>query len=93
MGFVRIRQFGFLANRNKTNSLIKLRTCLDPSIGTYRAIEEILREMMLTLTGTDIKICPHCKKGKMQHLREIPRYSGISAKEIIRPPASRKAAA
>jgi hypothetical protein len=92
-GFVRIRQFGFLANRNKADSLAKLRACLAPSIGTFKAIEESLREMMLTLTGTDIKICPYCKKGKLRPFLDIPQYTGMSARRFIRPPISTQTAA
>jgi len=92
-GFVRIRHFGFLTNRSKRVNLASLRRLFGLSPQTHEAVEQTLQEMILMLTGTGLTICPHCKKGKMQHLREIPRYSGISAKEIIRPPASRRAAA
>jgi hypothetical protein len=92
-GFVRIRHFGFLTNRSKTVNLARLRCLFGLSPQRHEAAEQTLQEMMLLLTGIDLTICPYCKKGKMQHLGEIPRYSGISAKEIIRPPTSRKAAA
>ena len=92
-GFVRIRHFGFLTNRSKRVNLATLRRLFGLSPQTHEAVEQTLQEMILMLTGIDLTICPHCKKGKMQHLGEIPRYSGISAKEIIRPPASRRAAA
>ena len=92
-GFVRIRHFGFLTNRSKRVNLATLRRLFGLSPQSHEAVEQTLQEMMWMLTGIDLTICPHCKKGKMLHLREIPRYSGRSAKEIIRPPASRKAAA
>jgi hypothetical protein len=37
-------------------------------------------------TGIDITLCPCCKKGKMQIIGEIPKYTGVCANEIIRPP-------
>jgi len=92
-GFVRIRHFGFLTNRSKRVNLATLRRLFGLSPQTPEAVEQTLQEMMLMLTGIDLTICPHCKKGKMQHLAEIPRYSGVSAKEIIRPQPSRRAAA
>jgi hypothetical protein len=92
-GFVRIRHFGFLTNRCKRVNLATLRCLFGLSPQMHEAVEQTLQEMMMMLTGIDLTICPHCKKGKMHHLAEIPRYSGISAKEIIRPPTSRKAAA
>ena len=32
---------------------------------------ESIQEMMLRLTGTDIKRCPKCKKGRMVQLYEL----------------------
>jgi hypothetical protein len=92
-GFVRIRHFGFLANRNKADNLARLRCLLDPLPGMHEAAEQTLREMMLMLTGIDLTICPYCKKGKMRLLAEIPRYNGLSAKQIIRVPIPSRAAA
>jgi hypothetical protein len=92
-GFVRIRHFGFLANRNKANNLARLRCLLGPLPGMHEAAEQTLREMMLLLTGIDLKICPHCKKGKMRLRAEISPYTGLSAKQIIRQPIPSRAAA
>jgi len=93
IGFVRIRHFGFLANRHRTNNLIRLRSLLGPLIAINETAEQTLREMMLLLTGIDLTICPYCKKGKMQSLGEIPRYTGLSAKQIIRSPIPLRIAA
>jgi hypothetical protein len=93
-GFVRVRHFGFLANRNKTANLAKLRRLLDLPPQKDKAVEQSMEEMMRELTGIDITTCPCCKKGKMQLVAEIPRYSGLSPKQLIRPPtlSSRSAA-
>ena len=92
-GFVRIRHFGFLANRHKTDNLARLRCLLGPLPGMHEAAEQTLREMMLLLTGIDLTICPYCKKGKIRLLAEIPQYSGLSATQIIRAPIVSRAAA
>ncbi|MBW1815175.1 MAG: IS91 family transposase [Deltaproteobacteria bacterium] len=84
-GFVKIRHYGFLANRNRRKNLAKIRQLHAlPQIG--KAAEKSVEEMMLSLTGADISLCPCCGKGKMQVIREIPKYTGICAKDIIRPP-------
>jgi len=66
IGFVRIRHYGFLANRNRMTNLKTIRRLLK--------MQASLEEMMLQLTGIDITTCPCCNKGKMQLLAEIPSY-------------------
>jgi hypothetical protein len=92
-GFVRIRHFGFLANRNKADNLIRLQYLLGPLTGMHEVAEQTLQEMMLLLTGIDLSICPYCKKGKMRLRGEIPPYAALSAKQIIRGPTPSRAAA
>ena len=71
--FVRIRHYGFLANRNRRTNLKVIRKLL--KLPTQLAkTQASLEEMMLQLTGIDITICPCCNKGRMQLLAEIPRY-------------------
>ncbi|NQT69764.1 MAG: transposase [Desulfobacteraceae bacterium] len=84
-GFVRIRHFGFLANRNRTENLAQIRQ-LHGLPETEKIVEKSVEEMMLKLTGIDITLCPCCKKGKMQIVAEVPKYTGVCANEIIRPP-------
>ena len=71
-GFVRIRQYGFLANRNRNENLNAIRRLMGVSASLEREIAS-LEEMMLQLTGTDITTCPCCSKGKMQFFAEIPK--------------------
>ena len=84
-GFVRIRHFGFLANRNRTENLAKIRQ-LHGLPETEKMVEKSIEEMMLKLAGIDITLCPCCKKGKMQIVAEVPKYTGVCANDIIRPP-------
>lgn len=85
-GFVRVRHFGFLANRNKTENLTKIRQLLGLASSTGGVVETSIEAMMRKLTGMDITLCPFCKKGKMQVVEEIAKYTGPRARDIIRPP-------
>jgi len=69
-GFVRIRHYGFLANRNRNDNLIAIRQLMGVSAPPEKEIAS-LKEMMLQLTGTDISVCPCCGKGEMQFFAEI----------------------
>jgi hypothetical protein len=89
---VRIRHFGFLANRHKTDNIKKIREFLGRSAEGDKIIKQSIEEMMLKLTGIDIRLCPRCKKGKMRVVFEIPKNTHPSIAEIIRPPNLRKAA-
>jgi hypothetical protein len=70
-GFVRIRHYGFLANRNRMAKLNIIRSLLKSTTQQVKR-DSSLEEMMLQLTGTDITTCPCCNKGKMQLLEKIP---------------------
>lgn len=72
-GFVRIRHFGFLANRCKKQNLKRCRQFLNVPEKQSETIETTCQELMLKLTGMDITQCPCCKQGKMQVVGEIPR--------------------
>jgi len=71
-GFVRIRHYGFMANRNRKNNLNTIRQLIGVSAPDEKETAT-LEEMMLQLTGTDITICPCCTEGKMQFFAEIPK--------------------
>jgi hypothetical protein len=72
-GFVRIRHYGFLANRNRAANLNTIRLLMRVSAPAKKETTS-LEEMMRKLTGTDITICPCCNKGKMQFFAQIPKY-------------------
>lgn len=82
-GFVRIRHYGFLANRNRNANLEQIRRLLKMPSLPAKDITPI-KEMMLKLTQVDITKCPCCKTGTMQLVAEIPLYSGKRPR--IRPP-------
>jgi putative transposase/transposase-like zinc-binding protein len=77
-GFMRIRHFGFLANRSKKQSLaqccklLKLDRTL-PEIPKQSAIDVLLR-----ITGIDLSRCPSCHNGTMIVVGELPPTSNPS---------------
>jgi hypothetical protein len=77
-GFVRIRHYGFLANRNRSQNLSAIRRLMGVSDPAKKQIASV-EEMMQKLTGIDISLCPGCRKGRMQPFMEIP-------KGVARPP-------
>ena len=83
--FVRIRHYGFLANRNRKANLNRIRRLLKLP-AQLLTMAASLKDMMLKLTGTDITQCPYCRKGRMQLVAEIPMYGGKHPYNFIRPP-------
>ena len=80
-GFVRVRHYGFLANRNRTANLNTIRHLMGLSAPPTKETAS-LEEMMQKLTGIDITICPCCNKGKMQFFAEIPKYRARSPNRL-----------
>jgi hypothetical protein len=72
IGFVRIRHYGFMANRNRNKNLSVIRQLIGVSTPDEKEVAT-LEEIMLQLTGTDITTCPCCAEGKMQFFAEIPK--------------------
>ena len=62
--FVKIRYYGFLAHTNKKQSIPIIFKLSNPALKMPKKIKETIYEMMFRLTGTDITLCPKCKKGK-----------------------------
>ena len=81
-GFVRIRHYGFLANRNRRTNLKVIRQLLKLPTELAKT-QASLEEMMLQLTGIDITTCPCCNKGKMQLLAEIPSYRARAPNNLV----------
>ena len=70
-GFMRIRHFGFLANRCKKDNIQRIRELKGVSETVTEKTKKTTQELMLELTGTDITKCPCCKKGTMEVIAEI----------------------
>src|SRR5258707_10884602 len=59
-GFVRIRHFGFLANRTRRAKLARCRALLAQPPALVATPAESVPALMLRLTGIDIERCPRC---------------------------------
>jgi hypothetical protein len=74
-GFMRIRHFGFLANRAKKHLLPQCRKLL----GLHPQLLEIpktsAQDLLCKLTGIDLSRCPCCQKGTMITVSELPASS------------------
>jgi hypothetical protein len=67
-GFVRIRHFGFLANRTRTAKLARCRELLGQAPAPPLGPPESLAALMQRLSGMDIARCPVCRQGRLRVL-------------------------
>jgi hypothetical protein len=71
-GFMRIRHFGFLANRAKKHALSQCRKFLGLNPALPELAKKSAHDLMLELTGIDLSRCPSCKRGTMIVVSELP---------------------
>jgi hypothetical protein len=64
-GFMRIRHFGFLANRSKKQALAQCRRLLKIDPALPQSQKESAKDLLLQITGIDLSRCPHCRNGTM----------------------------
>lgn len=76
-GFVRIRYFGFLANRCKKENLQKCRQLLKLSAHQPLPVKQSFVALLLTLTGQNVLQCPNCQQGQMALIRQIPKMEPL----------------
>jgi hypothetical protein len=74
-GFMRIRHFGFLANRSKRQALVQCRKLLDLDPALPAIPKQSAKDLLLKLTGIDLSRCPSCQQGTMIVVAELPRLS------------------
>jgi hypothetical protein len=70
-GFMRIRHFGFLANRSRKLKLHRCRELLDLAQPSPPA-RKSARQLMLEVTGCDLALCPACHLGTLVILAQLP---------------------
>jgi hypothetical protein len=83
-GFVRIRHYGLLANRNRIEKIARCRDLL-AAPKPEEATQQTRRERLLERIGVDIERCPACGEGRMAIVAEIdrlPRFL-LSARRIL----------
>ena len=71
-GYTRIRHFGILGSRNKTEKLAKVRELLGVEQSESNPENRGWKEALQDISGIDVTRCPQCKKGVMQTIRELP---------------------
>jgi hypothetical protein len=74
-GFVRVRHFGFLANRSKKHTLPQCRKLLGLNPALPQIPDKSAHDLLRELTGIDLSRCPACKKGTMVIVAELPKRS------------------
>ena len=72
-GFMRIRHFGFLANRAKKHALPQCRKLLGLSAALPEIPKKSAHDLLLELTGIDLSRCPRCQKGTLIVIGELPK--------------------
>ena len=74
-GFMRIRHFGFLANRVKKRALPQCRKLLGLSPALPEMPKRSALDLLRELTGIDLSRCPSCKLGTMIIVGELTRQA------------------
>jgi hypothetical protein len=64
-GFMRIRHFGFLANRSKKQALAQCRKLLDLDPVLPQSPILSAKDLLVKITGVDLSRCPCCHEGTM----------------------------
>jgi len=72
---MRIRHFGFLANRSKKHLLPQCRKLLDLDPALPRCPTESAKDLLLRITGVDLSRCPCCHNGTMIVVGDLPALS------------------
>jgi len=72
--FVRIRQYGLLANRNCKHKIALCRTLLGVHQDQHSEVlpKSDWVQMLIRLTGSDPLCCPHCRRGQLKRVQTIP---------------------
>ena len=74
-GFMRIRHFGFLANRSKKQALAQCRKLLDLDPALPKSPVLSAKDLLLRITGVDLSRCPCCHEGTMIAVGDLPAWS------------------
>jgi len=79
-GFHRIRYYGFLGNRHRTEKLARCRQLLGTSASETPAstLPTDYRDRYQALTGRSLRVCPMCHDGQMLVIEQVAPASGRS---------------
>jgi hypothetical protein len=81
-GFMRIRHFGFLANRSRKQKLHRCQKLL--GFQPAPPPKKSARQLMLEVTGFDLALCPACRVGTLIILAQLPAIDVAPC--FLRPP-------
>ena len=86
-GLMRIRHYGLLANVHKHRLLPRCRELLGVEVSGCGDTDdpgdhETWQELLYRVTGKDVTLCPHCKKG---HLVVKERLSALGSRPSVQP--------
>ena len=73
--FMRIRHFGFLANRSKKQALAQCRKLLDLDPALPQSPQHSAKDLLLKITGIDLSRCPCCHEGTLITVGDLPALS------------------
>ena len=82
-GFMRIRHYGLLANRHRTEHLAACRAALDaptPAPAEPETVEAFLSRVL----GADVNRCPHCGEGRLRPIRALPPLPRATGPPLFR---------
>ena len=71
-GFMRIRHFGFLANRSRKQTLSRCRELLGSEQQPAPVAKKSARQLLLETTGVDLALCPVCRVGTLVSVAQLP---------------------
>ena len=80
---MRIRHYGLLANRHRTEHLAACRAALDaptPAPAEHETVEAFLSRVL----GTDANRCPHCGEGRLRPIRALPPLPRATGPPLLR---------
>ena len=80
--FMKIRYFGFMFHRERRKNIELIRQFIDPDGQYNEKTEETVQEIMLRLIGVDITLCPHCQKGRMIPVTNIPKTAPVNINSV-----------
>jgi hypothetical protein len=82
-GFMRIRHYGLLANRHRTEHLHACRAALDAPTPAPREAETV-EVFLARVLGTEANRCPHCGQGRLRPIRALPPLPRATGPPLLR---------
>ncbi len=84
-GFMRIRHYGFLANRTKAQKLGRCRALLGVPPQVMAPLETVVA-FLLRITGSEGNLCPVCQSGSLRLVAAITRFTALKPDPLARGP-------